>query len=278
MATWAIGDVQGCNAPLQSLLANCAFNPETDRLWFVGDLVNRGPDSLGELRFVMGLGERAETVLGNHDLHLLARAAGGRPSKRDSLDALLAAPDRKALLDWLRHRPLLHAEDGWVLTHAGVSPDWTLAEAEAASREVGQALQAPDHVDFLAEMYGNEPAKWSPRLTGIERLRYAVNAFTRMRYCHPDGTLELDAKGQPGTTPSLLLPWFALPSRRPLDAEVVFGHWSTLGVVHWPEHRVWGLDTGAVWGGRLTALDLETRTLTSVDCARYRTPGAPEGD
>ncbi|MES2885081.1 MAG: symmetrical bis(5'-nucleosyl)-tetraphosphatase [Pseudomonadota bacterium] len=277
MSVYAIGDVQGCHAALLRLLEKLCFAPASDQLWFAGDLVNRGPESLHALRFVRSLGERAVCVLGNHDLHLLARAAGGRVGRLDTLDALLAAPDRDELLHWLRHRPLMHEAGGWVLAHAGIAPAWTLTDARAAARSAEAVLQADAHSVFLAAMYGDEPRQWSPELQGIEALRYTINAFTRMRYCGGDGALEFRAKGAPGTQAADLQPWFALAARKPVDAEIVFGHWSTLGRVHWPAHRVWGLDTGAVWGGRLTALNLETRELASVECPEYRRPeGAAE--
>lgn len=272
MAIYVVGDVQGCHDALLRLLTALRFDLARDQLWFAGDLVNRGPQSLETLRFVQGLGDRAICVLGNHDLHLLARAAGGRSGRRDSLDAILAAPDRDSLLYWLRQRPLLHTVPGWVLCHAGLAPGWTLALAVGLAREVEAALRGKDYALFLAAMYGDQPALWSPALTGMDRLRFAVNAFTRMRYCAPDGTLEFHAKGMPGTQPSPLQPWFTSPARLAIDAEIMFGHWSTLGQVHWPQHRVWGLDTGAVWGGRLTALNLETRQLTAVECPEYRRP------
>lgn len=272
MSTYAIGDIQGCYAALRRLLDRLHFDPTHDALWLAGDLVNRGPDSLETLRFAMSLGDRAVCVLGNHDLHLLARAAGGRASRLDSLDALLAAPDRDALLDWLRHRPLMHEAKGWVMTHAGIAPDWDLPTARAAARAAEQVLRGYDHPTFLAHMYGDEPRRWSPALSPSAQLRYTINAFTRMRYCTPDGGLEFRAKGTPGTQTPSLMPWFALPQRVPIDAEIIFGHWSTLGCVHWPAHRVWGLDTGAVWGGKLTALHLETRVLTSVDCPENTPP------
>lgn len=272
MAIYAIGDVQGCHDALMRLLSALRFDAARDQLWFAGDLVNRGPQSLQTLRFVQGLGDRAICVLGNHDLHLLARAAGGRSGRRDSLDAILGAPDRDSLLHWLRQRPLLHTAPGWVLSHAGIAPDWTLAVAVALAHEVEAALQGKDYALFLAAMYGDQPTLWSPTLTGMDRLRFAVNAFTRMRYCAPDGTLEFRTKGAPGTQAAPLQPWFASAARLAIDAEMIFGHWSTLGQVHWPQHRVWGLDTGAVWGGRLTALNLETRQLTAVECPEYRRP------
>lgn len=270
MTTYAIGDVQGCHSALLRLLDALHYDPARDHLWFAGDLINRGPQSLETLRFVKSLGTGAVCVLGNHDLHLLARAAGGRSGRRDSLDAMLAASDRDELLDWLRHRPLLHEAGDWLMAHAGIAPCWTLPEARAAARAVEAALRGNDHSDFLTHMYGDEPRQWSASLHGIEALRFAVNAFTRMRYCQPDGALEFRAKGAPGTQASPLLPWFALPTRVAVDVDIVFGHWSTLGQVHWPTQRVWGLDTGAVWGERLTALALDSRKLTSVECPEYR--------
>lgn len=270
MSTYAIGDVQGCHDALLRLLDAVHFDAAQDQLWFAGDLVNRGPDSLQTLRLVMSLGTAAVCVLGNHDLHLLARAAGGRAGRLDTLDALLAADDRDVLLHWLRHRPLLHEADGWAMAHAGIAPCWTLSQARAAARSAEAVLRASDHTAFLAQMYGDEPRLWSPALSATEQLRFSINAFTRMRYCTPDGALEFRAKGAPGSQPAPLQPWFALPARVPVGAEIIFGHWSTLGRVHWPQHRVWGLDTGAVWGGRLTALCLETSVLTSVECPEYR--------
>ena len=282
MSIYAIGDVQGCHNALLRLLDALRFDPAGDQLWFAGDLVNRGPDSLKTLRLVMSLGERAVSVLGNHDLHLLARAAGGREGRLDTLDALLAAPDREALLGWLRHCPLLHeaqlGDTRWVMTHAGIAPCWSLTAARTAARQVEQVLRGDRHEVFLASMYGDEPRHWSPGLDEEAALRFSINALTRMRYCSADGALEFRAKGAPGSQPATLLPWFALPARVPVDAEIIFGHWSTLGQVHWPQHRVWGLDTGAVWGGRLTALDLDTRELTAVECPENRRPDGTGGD
>ena len=276
MSTYVIGDIQGCLGPLQRLLERLRFDPAQDQLWLAGDLVNRGPDSLGTLRLLHALGPAAISVLGNHDLHLLARAAGGRQGRLDTLDALLEAPDCEPLLEKLRHCPLLHeaviGDTHWVLTHAGIAPTWTLEVARQAARDVEAALRGPDHAVFLREMYGDEPRRWSEAATANERLRFAVNAFTRMRYCTEDGALEFRAKGRPGSQPAGLQPWFALPQREPIAAELLFGHWSTLGQVHWPQHRVWGLDTGAVWGGQLTALCLETRQITSVDCPENQRP------
>lgn len=267
-----IGDVQGCFDALQRLLDQLRYDPASDVLAFAGDLVNRGPESLRTLRFVHGLGERTICVLGNHDLHLLARAHGGRGGRRDTLDEILEADDREILFDWLRHRPLLHEWPGWALLHAGLPPQWDLAQARTAAREVEALLRGPEAIRFLSLMYGDEPSRWDARLSGVDRARFIVNAYTRLRYCDASGRFDAKAKGAPGSQPDGLMPWFAVPGRRSRDTELVFGHWSTLGRVHWPEHRVWGLDTGAVWGGRLTALCLETRELTQVDCSQYRRP------
>jgi len=278
MATFAIGDVQGCFEALMRLLDAVGFAPTRDRLWFTGDLVNRGPDSLATLRFVRDLGPRAVTVLGNHDLHLLARASGGRAGRLDTLDAVLEAPDRDSLLDWLRACPLLHearvAGTDWLMVHAGIPPGWTLATARAAAHEVEASLRH-DASAFLGRLYGDEPARWADALALEARQRFTVNACTRMRFCHEDGRLELRSKGSPGSAAVGLTPWFSHALRVSLEAETVFGHWSTLGRVHWPAARAWGLDTGAVWGGRLTALCLETRGLTSVDCPENQRPGIP---
>ena len=275
---YLIGDVQGCYGPLMRLLERLRYDPASDVLGFAGDLVNRGPDSLRTLRFVRGLGDRAACVLGNHDLHLLARAAGGRGGRRDTLDDLLAAEDRDELLDWLRHRPLLQEWPGWAMVHAGLPPQWDLPQARRMARQLEARLRGPRHAELLARMYGDEPSQWSPALRGMARTRFTVNVFTRLRYCDPDGRLDLRSKGAPGSQPEPLLPWFAVPGRRSLDTEIVFGHWSTLGRVHWPEYRVWGLDTGAIWGGRLTALCLETRQLTQVECPEYLRPGEEPSD
>lgn len=265
MATYVIGDVQGCNDELQRLLEKLHFDPAADRLWFTGDLVNRGPASLAVLRFVRGLGERAVTVLGNHDLHLVAAHARGRSRKKDTFQDVLGAPDRDELLAWLRARPLVHVEGRYVMVHAGLPPQWTVDAARAIAVEAS-ALIAHHRCDaFFAEhMYGDEPAAWTPSLTGWERLRFVINCCTRLRVCTAEGRMDLAYTGEPGTTPAGLLPWFAAPGRRSAGAIILFGHWSTLGRVHWPEHEVYGLDTGCVWGRELTALCLETGKLTSV--------------
>jgi len=258
MTLYAIGDIQGCAAPLDALLAALDFDPARDRLWLVGDLVNRGPDSLAALRRVIALGDAVTTVLGNHDLHLLAAAAGiRRPSPRDTLRPVLEARDRDALLDWLRRRPLLHHDDAAnrVLVHAGIPPAWTVADAKRAAREVEAALAGPDWQDALGEMYGNEPSRWSPRLRRAERLRYTINALTRMRFCTRDGRIDLEHNGPPGTQPPDLVPWFDVPDRRTGDAHIVCGHWSALGLLRRAD--ITALDTGCVWGRSLTAVPLD---------------------
>ncbi len=281
MATWAIGDLQGCHAELRALLDLIAFDPDRDRLWFTGDLVNRGADSLGALRTVRALGDSAVTVLGNHDLHLLAcrYVAGRKPRPGDTLDAILAAPDCDELLDWLRRRPLLHhdAARHTLLVHAGVPPQWSLAEALACGAEVTAKLAGPDFVAALTEMYGNLPDAWDDRLRGAQRFRFIVNGCTRLRYVTSDGRLDLAAKGAPGTQKATLVPWYAAPGRRSHDTRIVFGHWSTLRLTPDDERRfdVLALDTGAVWGGALAAVNLDDGARRSVPALN---PVPPDGD
>ncbi|MBD3618742.1 MAG: symmetrical bis(5'-nucleosyl)-tetraphosphatase [Chromatiales bacterium] len=276
MAIYAIGDIQGCFDALRRLLDDLRFDPEADQLWSVGDLVNRGPQSLETLRFFRGLGEAATVVLGNHDLHLLAVHAGAQPLKpKDSFAELLAAADAGELLHWLRHRPLLHHDAGLgvVLAHAGIAPAWDLATARACAREVEAVLRGDDHPAFFDQMYGNEPTEWQDSLTGTGRLRYIVNAFTRMRYCDATGRLDLDFKGRPGEETGGLMAWFEVPGRRLVDQRIVFGHWSTLGLLQ--RDKLLALDTGCVWGGRLTAarLDPQGVTIHAVDCPMAQQPG-----
>jgi bis(5'-nucleosyl)-tetraphosphatase (symmetrical) len=269
VATWAIGDIQGCDAELGALLDAIDFDSTRDRLWLVGDLVNRGPASLAVLRRVRALGACVVTVLGNHDLHLLACAhlPGAKPRRRDTFEDVLRAPDRAELLDWLRRQPLLHydARLDRVLVHAGLSPEWDLATALACAAEAEAALRGPDFVDFLAHMYGDEPDRWDPMLHGPARLRFITNCLTRMRYCAPDGRLEMNDKSEP-TADKPLLPWFGVPGRANAGHGIVFGHWSTLRLprAHWAEHHVYPLDSGAVWGGELSALCLEDDRLVQV--------------
>jgi len=268
VSTYAIGDIQGCYRELQALLERIAFEPSRDRLWFAGDLVNRGPASLEVLRFVESLGEGAVTVLGNHDLHLLAlwRDRQRHSKESDTLQAILEAPDRDRLLEWLRHRPLLHMDAGLghLLVHAGLSPQWDMATAAACAGELEAVLRGASFETFLEHMYGNKPRRWSPQLGGWERLRYSVNCFTRLRYCAPDGTLEFGQKGPLGTQEPPYIPWFQVPGRPDPGLTVVFGHWSALGLYR--GDGVCALDTGCLWGGALTALRLEDGELFSVGC------------
>ena len=271
MPTYAIGDLQGCQDSLLRLLDEVKFDPAADRLWLVGDLVNRGPDSLAVLRFVKSLGDAAISVLGNHDLHLLALAEGfGRAHKGDTLDAILNAPDRDELLAWLRRQKLAWREGDVLMVHAGVLPDWTPDDTMARAAEAEAALQGAHYRDFFAQMYGNAPIAWDEGLQGIERLRVIVNAFTRLRYCSVEGEMEFHHKGAPGTQPANLLPWFAVPGRKSADATFVIGHWSTLGLINRPDLIT--LDTGCLWGGKLTAVRLEDRQVFAVQCPQMRAP------
>ncbi len=259
MAVYAIGDIQGCYDELRAALDAVRFDPARDRLWFVGDLVNRGPQSLEVLRFVHGLGEAAIVVLGNHDLHLLALAAGhGLPGGKDNLDEVLAAPDRDELIHWLRHRPLLHHDAAldFTLIHAGLAPQWTLAQARALAGEVEAVLRSEAHAGFFAAMYGNRPECWDEGLGGMDRLRFITNCLTRLRFVTADGRLLLNEKGPPGSpeTPDAL-PWFDHPRRASRGKRIVCGHWSTLGYV--ARHAVWAIDTGCLWGGQLALLRLD---------------------
>jgi bis(5'-nucleosyl)-tetraphosphatase (symmetrical) len=269
MATFAIGDVQGCFVELQALLAAIAFDGRRDRLWFVGDLVNRGPASLETLRFVRELGKRCVAVLGNHDLHLLALAHGyaGR-REDDTLDDVLAAPDREELLGWLRGLPMIHAESGHVLVHAGLLPQWNVAKAKALGAEIEAALRGSGYREFLAQLYGSRPEYWSDDLQGIDRLRVIVNAMTRLRFCTPDGLMEFQSKGETVDAPAGYLPWFDVPGRRSANTTIICGHWSALGLRTLP--NLLALDSGCVWGGQLTAIRLEDRRVYAVPCAAAR--------
>jgi bis(5'-nucleosyl)-tetraphosphatase (symmetrical) len=267
MATYAIGDVQGCFDELQQLLEQVSFGAR-DRLWFVGDLVNRGPNSLQVLRLVRDLGHRAVVVLGNHDLHLVTQHEGfERARADDSFDDVLGAPDRAALVNWLRERPLMHVAEGYVMVHAGLLPQWTIAQALELAHELQRALAAPDYRDFLAHMYGSEPAQWSDTLTGWDRLRVIVNAMTRMRFCTREGRMDFRAKGT--KPPRGYQPWFEL--RAPSELTIICGHWSALGLKLTPQLAA--LDSGCVWGGSLTALRLEDRSIHRVPCARHASGG-----
>lgn len=260
MAVYAIGDVQGCCDELEQLLEQLAFDPSRDRLWITGDLVNRGPRSVDVLRLVRGLGDAAVVVLGNHDLHLLAAASvpGVRAGKKDTFQDVLRAPDRDALLAWLRARPMLHhdADLGATMVHAGLAPQWTLATARACAAEVESALRDDARIaPFFRAMYGDEPDRWSDDLTGWDRLRFAVNALTRIRVCTPDGRLDLDYNGGLDDIPPGLVPWFRAPGRRWKGTRVVCGHWAALG--YHVEGDVLAIDAGCVWGQRLCAVRLD---------------------
>jgi bis(5'-nucleosyl)-tetraphosphatase (symmetrical) len=258
MAVFAIGDVQGCCDELKALIDTLNFDPTADQLWFVGDLVNRGPKSLETLRFIRTLGPAAVCVLGNHDLHLLALAANpSTPTPDTYLQPVLEAADRDELLDWLRHKPLLHfdAELNTLMVHAGVHPNWNVQQALQLAHEVEQVLASQQATEFLHAMYGSKPTVWSDQLVGMDRLRFITNCLTRIRYCTATGELEFSEKLSPGTQPEHLLPWFDMPQRASSDTRIVFGHWSTLGLVVRPD--LIATDTGCVWGGELTAVRLD---------------------
>lgn len=272
MATYAIGDIQGCSASLTALLNRVSFDPARDRLWLVGDLVNRGPESLKTLRFVRDLGSAAVTVLGNHDLYLLMVACGSVRSraKDDTLQAVLDAPDREALLSWLRTRPLMHVENGFAMVHAGLLPGWTVARARDLAREVEGALAGPYHSELLHHMWGSEPSAWRDDLRDHERMRVIVNAMTRMRFCTADGVMDFKVKGEVSRAPKGFMPWFDVPGRKSADTTVVVGHWSALGLKITP--NLLALDSGCLWGRELTAVRLEDRVVFQVPC-----PGLTHG-
>ena len=265
MATYAIGDVQGCYDELRALLARVGFEPGRDRLWLVGDLVNRGPKSLEVLRFVRSLGDRAVVVLGNHDLHLVCLAENlARTRDDDTLGAVLAAPDARELVDWLRTRPLMHVEGGHAMVHAGLLPEWSVDKALTLAGEVESALRNPGYRDFLAALYGSKPARWDDALEGWDRLRVIVNAMTRMRFCSPEGVMDFHVKSD--KAPAGFVPWFeARPPRE--EPMIVCGHWSALGLRLTP--RVSALDAGCVWGGSLAALRLDDGELIQLACDGY---------
>ena len=269
MTRYAIGDLQGCDEELRALLARLKFSADRDRLWFVGDLVNRGPGSLATLRIVRALGDNAVVVLGNHDLHLLAVACGVQRRRRsDTLDEVLAAPDRDTLIEWLLTRPLAYAEGRDLMVHAGVVPQWTAARTLELADEVSSALRR-DARALFEHMYGDEPERWDERLAAPERLRFIINVLTRLRLCTADGRVDTSLKGPPPPPPSPLRPWFEHPQRATRNVRVVFGHWSALGLVQQPD--VLGLDSGCVWGGSLTAVDLDRdRPPFNVPCAAYQ--------
>ena len=260
MAVYAIGDIQGCFDELQAMLELVKFDQQNDQIWLAGDLVNRGPKSAEVLRFTKDLGPTvAKVVLGNHDLHLLANACGvtKHHHRLDTMDSVLNAPDRDELIDWLRRQPLLHhdAKLGFTMVHAGLPPIWTLSKAKKRAQEVEEVLQSDDWPTFFQHMYGNYPQRWSKMLKGWDRLRYITNCFTRLRYCHEDERLALKHKGKPSESPDGQTPWFDMPNRKTKTERIVFGHWSTLGTGQYGQ--VFSLDSGAVWGEKLTALRID---------------------
>lgn len=276
MPTYAIGDIQGCDDELGELLKLIHFKPDRDELWFVGDLVNRGPKSLAALRRIYALGDNAIVVLGNHDLHLLAvaRTSVDRLRKDDTLEDILKAPDREKLLDWLQSRPLLHHDaamggQGYTMIHAGLAPQWTLKTAQALAREVEIAL-ADDAEGLFEHMYGNKPDVWSDELVGYDRLRFVVNCFTRLRFCDPEGRIDLKLKGAIEKAPVPFIPWFRVPERKSRDHRIICGHWSALGL-HQSDNII-SIDTGCLWGASLCAWRLdEPAPPVLLSCSGYRT-------
>jgi bis(5'-nucleosyl)-tetraphosphatase (symmetrical) len=271
---YLVGDIQGCCDAFERLLAEIGFSPSRDRLSVLGDLVNRGPKSLATLRRLRGLDDAASCLLGNHDLHLLAVAAGIRPLKReDTFGDILTAPDREQWIEWLRRRRLADQAEGWLLVHAGVAPQWDASDTLALAAEVEAQLRGPDCEAFLRGMYGNEPARWRDDLEGPERWRFVVNVLTRIRYCSSDGRLDLKAKGGLANAPPGMMPWFDIPGRQTADTPIAFGHWSTLGLVQ--RRNLFALDTGCVWGGALTAVRVDggRREVIHVACEQAVAPG-----
>ncbi|MBC7698418.1 MAG: symmetrical bis(5'-nucleosyl)-tetraphosphatase [Bacteroidia bacterium] len=263
MTTYAIGDIQGCYHAFQALLNRIEFNPDSDMLWLVGDLINRGSGSLEVLRWCYVHQNNLKVVLGNHDLHALVVANGFvRAHKGDTLDALLAADDKAELLNWLRHQHLVYQADGYLMVHAGLLPQWTAEQAIAYAAEVEVALQGDDYLNFLANMYGNLPNAWDETLTGINRLRVITNAMTRLRVCNRNGEMDFAFKGELADIPNGFIPWFDMPNRATKDTQVIFGHWSALGLHQ--RDNVYALDTGCLWGGKLTAMNLQTKAITQV--------------
>ena len=268
MAVYVVGDIQGCFESLQRLLKKIEFDPSRDKLWFAGDIVNRGPKSLEVLRFIKGLGDSATTVLGNHDLHLLAVSQKkGKLKNKDTLQEVLDAPDKIDILEWLRHRPLFHYENNFGLLHAGLPPQWDLEMTKALASDAEKVLQGGKFNEFLKQMYGNMPDKWSDSLQGWDRMRFIVNCFTRLRYCDAKGRLALEEKGPPGSQSSAFIPWFQIPTRKTKSIVLIFGHWSTLGFLD--DYNCFGIDTGCLWGGKLTALRISGKIKRiSIACSR----------
>ncbi len=280
MALYMIGDVQGCDGALQTLLDKISFSPSRDTLYFLGDLVNRGPDSAGVLRRLTGFGASAQCMLGNHDLHLLAASVGARqPSRKDTLNGVLEAPDREAMLAWLRQQHMAflleHQNQRYLMVHAGVLPGWTTSQTLALAGEFEIVLRGPELSEFLHQMYGNTPVQWHDDLKGMDRLRMIVNALTRLRFCTAEGVMEFDTSDGAHAAPPGYMPWFDVPGRKTADVTVAFGHWSTLGWLG--RSDLFALDSGCVWGGHLSALRLGTNAtaheLIQVKCEQAQKPG-----
>lgn len=269
MATYAIGDLQGCFTPFMALLRQIEFNPGRDTLWLTGDLVNRGPESLQALRWVFEHQDCVQTVLGNHDLHLLAVSEGyGKVHADDTIEAVLNAGDAKVLLEWLRCQPLMVYEQGFAMVHAGLLPEWSIKKALRLAEEVEDELAGKHHRTFFSKLYGNKPARWQDDLKGMDRLRLIVNVMTRMRFITRDGELDLAYKGELEGAPDYLVPWFEAAGRRSVDTPIVCGHWSALGLML--SEDVLAIDSGCLWGGSLTAVRLEDREVFSLPCQAYR--------
>jgi len=270
MSAYAIGDIQGCYYELQKLLNEINFDEKNDQLWFVGDLINRGPKSLQTIRFVKSLGDKAKVVLGNHDLNLLAVSKNIRPlSKKDTMKEILTADDIHELINWIKSRPLLITDNnlGFTMVHAGLAPQWTLENAKNLARECELILQSEKINDFLTLMYGDKPNIWSESLEGCDKQRFIINCLTRIRFCNSDGKLNLDTKVAPGMQKKSLIPWYALPNRKTLDEKIIFGHWSTIHLgneKNFKKYNVYPIDTGCLWGGQLTAMRLEDEKIFSV--------------
>ena len=270
MSTYAIGDIQGCYSELQNLLNEINFDERKDELWFTGDLVNKGPKSLQTLRFIKALGVNAKITLGNHDLHLLAVAKNIRPLlKKDTIQEILAADDVEELIDWLKSRPLLITDDNlnFTMVHAGLPPQWSLENAKEFAKECELILQSEKINKLLAEMYGDTPNIWSDSLQDYAKQRFIINCFTRIRFCNSDGMLDFDTKVAPGKQNTSLIPWYSLPNRKTKDNKIIFGHWSTVHIgneKNFKQYNVYPIDTGCLWGGRLTAMRLEDEKIFSV--------------
>jgi bis(5'-nucleosyl)-tetraphosphatase (symmetrical) len=271
---YLIGDLQGCCSALENLLSHLDFSPSRDHLYFLGDLINRGPASLQTLRRLQGMGHSATCLLGNHDLHFLAVAHGTRSLNRnDTLNELLDAPDRAHLVDWLRGQRLAVFEHGWLMVHAGVVPQWHLGDVLALASQVEQRLRGSDLAEFLQVMYGNDPNRWDASLAGDARLRFVVNVLTRIRFCTLDGALDMSTKDGQADVPPGLCRWFEAPQRQTSEVPIAFGHWSTLGLMAQP--HLLSLDTGCVWGGKLTAARLSegSAEIFQVECEQAQRPG-----